>query len=138
MTRPLQVKQQTSTFLRGSLQMRRVITVVSAVVLFLGVGTGIASAGTNGPIASTGGSTAQFLHSGDIFRICDTNSDGNSVYVKFHYSGSGGDVRLNWTGGSGTCTDRPYNIGEGKTVYYTSCISDTLWDTCSGEKSGVA
>lgn len=77
-------------------------------------------------------------HSGDVFRICDTDADGDSVYVKFSYAGSGGDIRLNWTGGGGTCTNRTYNIGEGKIVYYQSCEDDAFNDTCSAKVTGTA
>jgi hypothetical protein len=118
--------------------MKRVITIATAAVAFIGLSTAPAAAGTNGPVASTDGSTAQFFHDGDKFKICDTDSDGDSVYVEFNYSGSGGDIRLNWTGGEGTCTTRTYNIGEGKTVNYKSCQDDTAWDTCSGYKQGEA
>jgi hypothetical protein len=118
--------------------MRRTVAVVSAAILFTGLSTGTSWAGSNGPIASTDGSTAQFFHDGDNFKICDTDSDGDSVYVSFNYSGSGGDIRLNWTGGSGTCTTRSYNIGEGKTVNYKSCQDDALGDTCSAYKQGTA
>jgi hypothetical protein len=58
--------------------------------------------------------------------------------VSFHYDGSGGELRLNWTGGAGTCGNRSYNIGEGKNVYYKSCQDDAFGDTCSGYVRGVA
>lgn len=103
------------------------------------VGTAPAAfAGSNGPLASTNGSTARFFHDGDYFKMCDTASDGHSVYVKFKYSGSGGELKLSWTGGADSCVNRTYNIGEGKTVQYKSCVADTAWDTCSGWKEGVA
>lgn len=118
--------------------MRKLMAVLSAVLLFLFIGASPAFAGTNGPIVSTDGSTAKWYHDGDYFHICDTDSDGDSVYVSFYYSGSGGDIRLNWTGGAGTCVNRSYNIGEGKDVWYKSCQDDAFGDTCSGYVRGVA
>lgn len=118
--------------------MKRLLAVVTTVLMFTFLGSGTAFAGSNGPIVSTDGSTAKFFADGDYFHICDTDADGDSVYVSFHYSGSGGELRLNWTGGSGTCVNRTYNIGEGKTVYYKSCQDDAFTDTCSGYVSGVA
>ncbi|HEY0167274.1 MAG TPA: hypothetical protein VGB75_09540 [Jatrophihabitans sp.] len=118
--------------------MRKLVTVVIAALLFLSLGASPAFAGTNGPIVSTDGSTAKFFADGDYFHICDTDSDGDSVYVSFYYSGSGGDIRLNWTGGAGTCVNRTYNIGEGKAVYYKSCQDDAFTDTCSGYVKGTA
>lgn len=98
-----------------------------------------AFAGTNGPLSSTPGSSARFFHDGDYFRICDTRADGDPVYVEFYYSGSGGEIRLNWTGGNGTCTNRTYNIAEGKTVHYRSCVDDSFNDTCADDYvTGVA
>lgn len=118
--------------------MRRLFTLVTASAVFIALGTGPAFAGTNGPWVTTDGSSAKWFHDGDYFRICDTDADGDSVYVEFYYSGSGGNIRLNWTGGNGTCTDRSYNIGEGKDVFYRSCQDDTPPDTCSGWVRGVA
>jgi hypothetical protein len=97
-----------------------------------------AFAGTNGPLATSGGSSAKWFHSGDYFHLCDTRSDGDPVYVEFSYSGSGGEIRLNWSGGADTCVDRTYNVGEGKTVRYHTCVDDTFNDTCSVYKEGVA
>jgi hypothetical protein len=116
----------------------RMLTLPFALVLAIVIGYGPAFADTNGPLATTGGSSAQWFHSGDYFRICDTRSDGDAVYVKFSYSGSGGDIILRWSGGSGTCTNRTYNITEGRTVTYRSCVDDFPPDTCSSPKTGVA
>lgn len=124
--------------------MRRFLVVLISTSLFIALGMGVATAGTNGPVASTDGSSAQFFHSGDKFKICDIDSDGDSVYVQFHYEGSGGDIRLNYTGGTngGTngsgCVMRTYNVGEGKTVFYKSCQNDAFNDTCSSEVTGIA
>lgn len=118
--------------------MKRTLVLALAVPALVIGGAPAAFAGSDGPLATTGGSTAKWRHADDTFRICDTNADGHSVYVKFYYSGSGGELQLNWTGGADTCTVRAYNIGEGKTVTYKSCIADTLWDTCSGWVEGVA
>lgn len=118
--------------------MKRLLTFGAAAVLFTVLGSGTAFAGTNGPLVTTDGSSAKFFHDGDYFHICDTDADGDSVYVSFHYSGSGGELRLNWTGGAGTCVNRTYNIGEGKDVYYKSCQDDAFTDTCSGYVKGTA
>jgi len=118
--------------------MKKLLAVVTAVLMFTFLGSGTAFGGTNGPLVTTDGSTARWFADGDYFHICDTDSDGDSVYVSFHYSGSGGELRLNWTGGAGTCVNRTYNIAEGVRVYYKSCQDDAFTDTCSGYVSGVA
>lgn len=117
---------------------RSILALPIALFFALFVGTPAAFAGSNGPVASTDGSTAQWMHQYDYFNICDTDADGDWVYVEFYYSGSGGNLKLNWTGGANTCVARGYNIGEGKTVHYRSCQDDAFNDTCSGWKSGVA
>lgn len=106
-------------------------------------GASPAFAGTNGPLATTDGSSAQFFHTSangnEYFRICDTDADGDSVYVSFNYSGSGGDIRVNNTAGSASpCKIFSLNIAEGKTVNYKSCQDDSFGDTCSGTKQGIA
>lgn len=122
--------------------MKKLIAVGAALTFFTFVGNSPAFGGTNGPLATTDGSSVKFYNAGDYFHICDTDADGDSVYVSFHYSGSGGELRLNYTGGvaGGTngCINRTYNIGEGKTVYYKSCESDAFRDTCSDYVTGVA
>jgi hypothetical protein len=99
---------------------------------------GPALAGSNGPLVTTDGSSAQFFHNGDKFKICDTDSDGDSVYVKFQVGSSDSDVRLNYSGGAPGCVTRTYNISEGKKVYYKSCQDDTFRDTCSSTVVGTA
>lgn len=118
--------------------MKKLLAVALSLPVLAVAGAPAAFAGIDGALATTSGSSAKWRHADDTFRICDNASDGHSVYVKFYYSGSGGELQLNWTGGAGTCTVRPYDIGEGKTVTYKSCIADTLWDTCSGWVTGVA
>lgn len=107
-----------------------------ALVLF-GASAAFAAASANGPLVTTAGSSAKFYHSGDYFTICDTRGEGDWVYVKFHYSGHG-DIQLENHGGNGSCINRAYNITEGVTVEYKSCISDAFNDTCSGWVKGVA
>ncbi len=118
--------------------MKKLLAVVTSALMFTFLGSGTAFAGTNGPLVTTSGSSVKWIANGDYFQICDTDPDGDSVYVKFHYSGSGGDLRLNWTGGASHCVNRTYNITEGRRVYYQSCEDDTFTDTCSREVSGVA
>lgn len=118
--------------------MRRILVTTAATVLFIGLGSGSAFAGMDGPTVKTDGSSAKFFNVGDKFEICDTDSDGDAVYVSFYYAGSGGSVRLNNPNGAGTCLTRSYNIPEGRRVYYKSCQDDAFADTCSAYVTGVA
>ena len=119
--------------------LRRVVVLIAVSSALFMTGTSGAWAGTNGPLVTTDGSSAKFIANGDKFQICDTDSDGDQAYVKFHYAGSGGTLRLNNTSGAGTCqTKSKYNIPEGRTVYYQSCQDDFPPDTCSKEVYGRA
>jgi hypothetical protein len=100
------------------------------------------SAGGDKDTATTEGSAVTFSADGDVFTICDTQDDGDPVYVKLSYKGSGSGIRLrndDGPGGAGDgCVERAYDIGEGTKVSFESCEADSLFDTCSDEITGTA
>lgn len=106
---------------------------VTGALVILGGGPALA---VNGPTVSTDGSSATYLDTGNDFEICDTDKDGDSVYVKFTWTGVSGYTTIEYTGGvegggGDGCVNRDTVIPEGKRVYYKSCQQDAFDDTCS-------
>lgn len=113
--------------------MKRLLTVLVAAMTLVTLGAGKALA--DGPIATTDGSSAQYLTSGNKFKNCDTDADGDWVYVKWHLSGSTNNTTYENHNGAGSCTYPPTGLPDGKTIVYKSCQNDAFSDTCSDWKS---
>jgi hypothetical protein len=67
-----------------------------------------------------------FIDDGDVFQICDTSRDGQSVYGAVFYDsyiGTGGFKRVMTTedGGDAGCDKKGYNIGNGGSYTFVIC-----------------
>ena len=67
------------------LHMRRLLIVLVVATTFVTLGAGSALA--DGPLATTDGSSAQFITSNNSFNNCDSDADGYWVYVSGHLQG---------------------------------------------------
>ncbi|MFD4028048.1 hypothetical protein ACFWRV_31735 [Streptomyces sp. NPDC058576] len=73
------------------------------------------------------GGRAGFDHDGpgaeqEFLRVCDQDEDGYRATVQASWSG--GSIRLDASGGNGSCKHTPasFNIAEGKTVTFKVCL----------------
>ncbi|MFT4009483.1 MAG: hypothetical protein QM655_05510 [Nocardioidaceae bacterium] len=121
--------------------MKRVLVFLAAVLLlFFGSGSAFAA---SGPTATTDGSSAQFIDTTahpNSFEVCDTDSDGDWVYVDYKVGSSSTVHRIEYHGGTAGgggdgCIIESTTISNGKTVKYKSCQNDAFDDTCSGWKT---
>lgn len=111
------------------------------VVIFAGLAVvGGSAAVAQTWLATTDGSSVEFNNntnqSGtniERFHVCDTDADGNGVYVDWRFNGTTGDER--WAGGNGTCHNFDHTWAENKDVDFRSCEEINLWpDDCSDWK----
>jgi hypothetical protein len=112
--------------------MRRLLIVMVAMTTFITLGSPAALA--DGPVAGTDGSTAVYVTSNNSFRNCDTDPDGDWVYVSWHLSNGQTTINENHLG-SPYCTYPPTGVRDGLTIYYKSCQNDAFADTCTDWKS---
>lgn len=90
---------------------------------------------------SAGGAYATFNNdvgtaNNERFNICDTDADGDYVYVNYEYN-NGPKTRIEWHGGNGTCSGSTYTYAwpEGKDVNFQVCREINNWpDDCSSWK----
>jgi hypothetical protein len=76
-----------------------------------------ALAGTNSATSTTTGASAKFIASGDSITVCDTSSDGHSVYAQYRINGGATHSTSVVSSGSGTCVSKSTgNPAEGSTV----------------------
>ncbi|MGW5852767.1 hypothetical protein ACWFQ8_33515 [Streptomyces sp. NPDC055254] len=93
-----------------------------------------ASAGTDATSSITG-SWSRFISGGDHFENCDTDDDGLTSYIQFRYTRIDGSLQNGShynPGSAGDCTTWNHNFGEGRPVYFRSCVDNLAWleDKC--------
>ncbi|WP_406070449.1 hypothetical protein [Micromonospora sp. NBC_01638] len=123
-----------------SLKRPLVVVATTAAVL---VGTaGTAQAGTD-RVATGPGAKVTFTSYGDSFKVCDTETDGLTVYNEYKYIRKDGTVQhdYEYNGlGNGTCATYDHNFGEGRSVTFRACadLPGPLPDPCSAWVVGIA
>lgn len=113
--------------------MRRSLAAIVAAVTFTTLGAGSALA--DGPVASTDGSSAQYITSNNSFINCDTDADGDWIYVSWRIQGSSDITTYENHNGSGSCTYPLTGLANNRTIEYKSCQDDNFADTCSAWKT---
>nr|WP_158886992.1 hypothetical protein [Amycolatopsis anabasis] len=84
-----------------------------------GVGTGSAACS-----AGTCAAEGQFRSSDAHFLVYDRAADGKSAVVAYWLAGGAGPLYAWNSGGNGTHTDRPANVGKGGWVFYKVCVAN--------------
>lgn len=113
-----------------------------AAVLTVAAAAAPASAGTDATSSVTG-SWTRFISYGDKFENCDTSPDGYLSYMDFEYVRKDGSVQHGThynPGNNGDCATWNHNFGEGRTVWFRSCVDviAPFPDTCDRWRTGVA
>jgi hypothetical protein len=87
---------------------------------------------------TTAGAKATFTSSGEIFRLYDTNCDGNPVYLVYKVSG-GSENRIDYSGGCDTHGEYNKSYAENTRIDYKACVNiNNLPDKCSGWSTDYA
>lgn len=99
----------------------------AAAAVLIGASTG-AYAGADG-VSSVTGSWSRFISYGDKFENCDTADDWMTSYVEYQYVRIDGSLQTGThrnPGNSGDCFSWDHNFGEGRTVWFRSCVDQPL------------
>lgn len=67
---------------------------------------------------------SKFYSYGDKFKVCDQKSDGLSVGTRYGYIRKDGTHQngSHWVGGAGTCRTFDHDFGEGRNVWFQTCV----------------
>jgi hypothetical protein len=101
---------------------------------------GPAVAGSNSNLSTTAGASARFLHVGDLIKVCDTESDGESVYAEYQINGGSTRTTSQHNGGNNTCGEKSTgNPSEGSEVRQRASRQAEFAPDNHGEwKTGIA
>lgn len=75
-----------------------------------------AFAGSDSPLSSTTGATAKFRHTNNDIRVCDTSSDGYSVFAHYKINEGSQNNTSQHNGGNNTCGNKGISVSEGASV----------------------
>lgn len=117
-------------------------TVVAAVMAMILVTGNSAHAGTDAT-SSIPGSWSRFISYGDKFENCDTAEDLLISYVAYQYVRIDGSLQVGShynPGSNGDCSVWDHDFGEGRTVWFRSCVDEPAWfeDRCDRWRTGIA
>lgn len=117
------------------------LVAATATMLVMATGTS-ASAGTDAT-SSTKGSWSRFISYGDKFENCDTAQDWLTSYVAYQYVRKDGSLQTGEhynPGGHGDCWTWDHDFGEGRTVWFRSCVDQPFGfeDTCDRWRTAIA
>ncbi len=111
---------------------------LGALALALGGAALAAPAAHADSSAKIDGARATFTSDGEVFRLYDTKCDGNPVYLRYKVN-SGGENRLNFSGGCNESATYNLDFAEGALVEYRVCVDIRPGvDRCSGWASDRA
>jgi len=117
------------------------VIAVAATAMILATGSS-AYAGTDAT-SSVAGSWSRFISVGDKFENCDTEADWLASYVEYQYVRKDGSLQTGShynPGNNGDCYIWDHDFGEGRTVWFRSCVDQPAWytDTCDRWRTGIA